>query len=78
MISDRTGTLILLVVGAIWSIANVLAMVSAVTGAFEYRPDLETHGIFSLVLTAVFAIKRKESGASDDADPTPKGGEHKR
>ena len=78
MIPDKVGTLILLGVGAIWGMANVLAMISAVTGAFVYRPDLETHGIFSLVLTAVFAIKRKEAGATDDADPTAKGGEHKR
>lgn len=78
MISDRTGTLVLFLVGSIWGLSNVLAMISAVSGAFTYQPDLETHGIFSLVLTAVFAIKRKEQSPSGEPDPTSKGGDHRR
>lgn len=72
MISPRVGTVVLFLVGTVWGLSSVLGMVSAVTGAFEYRPDLETHGIFSLVLTAVFTVKRR------DGDDAPRGGGHRR
>jgi uncharacterized membrane protein YeaQ/YmgE (transglycosylase-associated protein family) len=69
MISDKTATIIIGVVTAIWAL-NILA---AMFEFNNYQPSESINGIFMAVVGGAFALRHRS--ASGDKD---KGGDHKR
>lgn len=62
-ISNRTGNILMLIVGAVWAINNIAAI--AVEG---YDPSESVNSAFLAVIAYLFAVKGKdrEGGEEDD------------
>lgn len=67
-ISNRTGNILMLIVGAVWAINNVSAIV--VSG---YNPSESVNSAFLAVIAYLFAVKEKKDESKDKKGEDKKG-----
>lgn len=64
MLSDKTATVIISVVTAVWA-GNIIAGVIALNG---YRPSETVNGIFMAIVGGAFALRARNGNKPGDGD----------
>jgi hypothetical protein len=70
MISDRTATIIIVMVAVVWTVAMIADMMPDTL--LEYEMPSEAHYIFAGIVGGAFGVKHRSLGARID-----RGGDHR-